>query len=247
MAEEKITALIVEDEPIIAADLTYFMEDFGYRPLPPVRNYRDALLMLNTVVPDFMLIDVTLEGDKDGIDLALEIKKTHDIPIIFLTAHHDRATIDRIKSTHPSAYLVKPIDEHNLQTSIELALYNHSHQRMVSKGVVEPGDDFVSGKHFFIKVKNQLRKVLLDEINLLEAYDNYSYVHTGGQKHLISSTLKTLEQKLPADAFIRVHRSYIVNLKAVEGIEEDVILIKDLHIPIGKTYREEFMKRIDLL
>ena len=247
MADEKIVAMIVEDEPIIAADLTYFMQDFGYQPLPPVRNYRDAMLMLNSVVPDFLLIDVTLEGEKDGIELAEEINKKYDLPIIFLTAHHDRVTIDRIKATRPSAYLVKPINEHNLQTSIELALYNHSHQRLQNRPAAEVSDDFVSGKHFFIKVKNQLRKVLLEEIAILEAYDNYSYVHTGNQKHLIGSTLKVLEQKLPGDMFIRVHRSFMVNLKAVEGIEEDVILIKDQHIPIGKTYREEFMKRINLL
>jgi len=247
MGSEKITALIVEDEPIISADLTYFMQDFGYSPLPPVRTAKDALLMLNSVVPDFMLIDVTLEGEMDGIQLAEEINKKHDLPIIFITAHHDRATIDRIKSTHPSAYLVKPIDEHNLQTSIELALFNHSHQKLETKKTADEGDDFISGKHFFIKVKNQLRKVLLNDILAIEAYDNYSYVHTQENKHLIGSTLKALEQKLPNRSFIRVHRSYIINMKAIEGIQEDVIIIKDLHIPVGKTYREEFMKRINLL
>lgn len=247
MPSEKITALIVEDEPIISADLTYFMQDFGYSPLPPVRNATDALLMLQTVVPDFILIDVTLEGEKDGIQLAEEINKTHNLPLIFITAHHDRATIDRIKATHPSAYLVKPIDEHNLQTSIELALYNHSHQKLETKKPEEQGDDFVSGKHFFIKVKNQLRKVLLDDILALEAYDNYSYLHTKENKYLIGSTLKALEQKLPGKNFIRVHRSFIINMKAIEGIQEDVIIIKDQHIPIGKTYREAFMKRINLL
>lgn len=247
MATTQITALIVEDDPIIAKDLSYYMKDFGYSPFPSVDTAEDALMLLNNSQPDFILIDVTLEGDKDGIWLAGEINKKYSIPIIFLTAHHDRKTIDRIKETQPSAYLVKPIQEHNLQTSIELALYNHSHQKMASKAEA-PSDDFVSGDHFFIKVKNQLRKILLDEIMALEAYDNYSFVHTSDkQKHIIGSTLKALEEKLADRQFIRIHRSYMINLQGIEKIEDDIVFIQDFKIPIGKTYREEFMKRIQLL
>jgi len=244
---DKITVLIVEDDPIIAADLTYFMKDFGYSPFPAVASAEQALLLLNNIVPDFILMDVTLEGDVDGIELAQEINKKHALPIIFLTAHHDRKTIDRIKAAQPSAYLVKPLQEYNLQTSIELALYNFSHQKLVNKGQDNSDADFVSGKHFFIKVKNQLKKVLLDEILFVEAYDNYSFVHTSDQKYLIGSTLKAVEQKLAEHQFIRTHRSTIVNLKVIDGIEEDVILIREHKLPIGKTYRDDFMKRINLL
>jgi len=245
---DKITVLIVEDDPVIAADISFLMKDYGYSPFPAVRNAEDALLMLNNATPDFILLDVTLEGDVDGVDLAAKINENHDIPIIFLTAHHDRNTLDRIKAQQPSAYLVKPIQEHNLQTSIEIALYNHSHQKIgESKKEEALGDDFVSGEHFFIKVKNQLKKILLNEILFLEAYDNYSFVHTKTQKHLIGSTLKVLENKLSGLHFIRVHRSFIVNLRAIESIEEDYIAIKNNQISIGKTYKEDFMKRIKLL
>ena len=244
---DNITVLIVEDDPIIAADLTYFMKDFGYSPFPAVASAEQAWLLLNNVVPDFVLMDVTLEGDVDGIELAKQINKKHALPIIFLTAHHDRKTIDRIKAAQPSAYLVKPLQEFNLQTSIELALYNYSHQKLVNKSQDTSDTDFVSGNHFFIKVKNQLKKVLLDEILFVEAYDNYSFVHTAEQKYLIGSTLKAVEQKLSEHQFVRTHRSTIVNLKVIEGIEEDVILIREHKLPIGKTYREDFMKRINLL
>ncbi len=248
MSTKNITVLIVEDEPIIAADISHYMQEFGYSPFPAVSNANDAWLLLKNTQPDFILMDVTLEGSKDGITLAEEINKEYDIPIIFLTAHHDRTTLDRIKSTKPSAYLVKPLQEYNLQTSVELALYNHSHKSLKTKEAdSDDSADFVSGKHFFIKVKNQLKKVLLEEISALEAYDNYSFLHTQDQKHLISSTLKSLEVKLDEYEFIRVHRSYIVNLKAVKGIEEDMVLINEMNIPIGKTYKENFMKRINLL
>jgi len=247
MATSQITVLIVEDDPVIAADLSYFMKDFGYSPYPTVTNADDALLLLNNVQPDFILIDVSLEGGMDGIELAGEINKKHDLPLIFLTAHHDRKTIDRIKATRPSAYLVKPLQEHNLQTSIELALYNHSHKQLDSPSSEGSGEDYVSGDHFFIKVKNQLKKILLEDILVLEAYDNYSFMHSKGQKQLIGSTLKSLEEKLAEFDFVRIHRSYIINLKAIEGIEDDIVLINNLHLPIGKTYKEDFMKKIKLL
>ena len=248
MATSKISVLIVEDDPIIASDISYHLTDFGYSPFPVVRSAEDALLLLNNVVPDFILIDVSLEGKMDGIQLAEKINQTHNLPIIFLTAHHDRNTMDRIKATRPSAYLVKPLQIHNLQTSIELALYNHSHRQLSDKQPDPEVGDFIAGEHFFIKVKNQLRKIHLNEILALEAYDNYSFAHLKkAQKHIIGSSLKALDQKLTDHQFLRIHRSFIVNLQAIESIEDDIVKIGTLNIPVGKTYKEEFMKRIQLL
>ena len=96
---ERITVLIVEDDPIIAADLKYFMKDFGYAPFPAVADADQAMLMLENIAPDFILMDVTLEGDVDGIQLAEQINAKMNVPIIFLTAHHDKSTIDRIKAS----------------------------------------------------------------------------------------------------------------------------------------------------
>jgi DNA-binding LytR/AlgR family response regulator len=247
MSEDKITILIVEDDPIIAADLTYLMKDLGYSPFPPVRNVEDTLLMLNNIKPDCVLIDVTLEGDKDGVELAEEINEKYQVPIIFLTAHHDRATIDRIKKVQPDAYLVKPIEEHNIQTSIELALYNFSHHKVRSKNTEAFEDDYVAGNHFFIKVKSQLKKLLLEDVLYIEAYDNYSFIHTANQKYIVGSNLKVLENKLSEYQFIRIHRSYLINMKAIDSIDVDFVYINQHRLPLGKTYRDEFMEKINLL
>ncbi len=129
-----------------------------------------------------------------------------------------------------------------------MSLHFITHEKLATKQADTPGEDFVSGDHFFIKVKNQLRKIGLDEIMVLEAYDNYSFVHTSDkQKLIIGSTLKSLEERLADRQFIRIHRSYMVSLPGVEKIEDDIVFIQDFKIPIGKTYREEFMKRIQLL
>jgi DNA-binding LytR/AlgR family response regulator len=249
MSENSITILIVEDDPVIAADLTFIMQDLGYSPFPPLRNAADVLLMLKNTRPDCLIVDVNLEGDKDGIDLAETVKAGYGIPLIFLTAHHDRNTIERIKKIQPSAYLVKPIEVHTLQTTIELALYNASHGDISvrEKTQENENDGYVSDRYFFIKVKNQLKKILLEEIVYLEAYDNYSYLYTPDNKHIVGSNLKSIESKLTDHHFVRVHRSYVINLKYVDGIEDDFILMGKARIPIGKTYRDDFMKFIDLL
>lgn len=249
MSDNNISILIVEDDPVIAADLTFIMQDLGYSPFPPMRNAADVMLMLRNTQPDCIILDVNIEGKMDGIELAEKIKNEFRLPIIFLTAHHDRNTIERIKKIQPSAYLVKPIEVHTLQTTIELALYNASHGDMNQKDTLNDNtnDEYISDRYFFIKVKNQLKKILLEEIVYLEAYDNYSYLHTPETKYIISSNLKAIETKLTDHQFVRVHRSYLVNLKYVDGIEDESILMNKVRIPIGKTYRDDFMKFIDLL
>jgi DNA-binding LytR/AlgR family response regulator len=249
MSDNNITILIVEDDPVIAADLTFIMQDLGYSPFPPLRNAADVLLILKNIRPDCIIVDVNLEGDMDGIELAGTIKTEYGIPVIFLTAHHDRNTMERIKKIQPSAYLVKPIEIHTLQTTIELALYNASHRGITNKEKEQENEneEYISDRYFFIKVKNQLKKILLEDIVYLEAYDNYSYLYAPDKKYIISSNLKAIENKLADYQFVRVHRSYLINLKYIDGIEDDFILMNKARIPIGKTYRDDFMKFIDLL
>jgi DNA-binding LytR/AlgR family response regulator len=244
MESPKTTALVVEDDPVIAADLVWLLKDFGYSPFPAVESADEARLLFENVRPDIVLMDVSIEGGVDGIDLAREIQERWDVPIVFLTAHHDRRTMDRIKAIRASAYLVKPLQGHSLQAALELALYNHSHRQLTSS----ESEEFqpLQGQEFFIKVKNQLRKFHVDDMICMEAADNYAFIHTRTEKHLINHTLKELEEKLP-HSFVRVHRSFIVNMNAVDGIEEDVVLVGKLHLPLGKTYRDEFMQRIRTL
>jgi len=243
---QKYKIMIVEDDAIIADDLSGYMNDFGYHAMQTAANAEEALKLLKQELPDLLLLDVGLEGEIDGIQLATIIQEKYDLPFIFLTAYYDSRTIERIKATRPTGYLVKPIDERSLKTSIEVALYNfknHKEESIDSNQKI----DIINGDHFFIKVKQGLKKIILNEILYFEAYDNYAYVHTHDKRHLVSIPLITIENKLPSKFFIRVHRSYIVNLEKITAIEDDNILINDQSIPIGKTYRSEIMKLINLL
>jgi DNA-binding LytR/AlgR family response regulator len=118
------------------------------------------------------------------------------VPFIFLTSHSDDQTLERVKQTDPAGFIVKPFNEKTLQSNIELALYKHKMQ----KQVVSANEEFNS---FFVKNKGELIKIELDDILYLEAFDNYCNLYTSSQKHLISHTLKSVEEKLPAHNFIR--------------------------------------------
>ena len=113
---------IVEDEIVIAESLAATLSHLGYHVLEPVNNYIEAVSMLTKHKPDLLIIDIMLNDDRDGIDLAERINKEFHIPFIFLTANADTATVGRAKKTQPSSYLMKPFTKTSLYSSIEVAM-----------------------------------------------------------------------------------------------------------------------------
>jgi putative two-component system response regulator len=118
--------LIVEDEAIVSMELRYMVESMGYEVAGTASNGEDAVARANKLIPDLILMDILLQGDRDGIDAAEEIRREHRIPIIYVTAFADDATIQRAKITSPYGYVIKPIQYKELNTAIEIALYKHS-------------------------------------------------------------------------------------------------------------------------
>ena len=119
---------IVEDDLIIAASIEMTLAQIGYQPVSPVRNYADALKMIASENPDLLLLDITLEGKQDGIELALKVNEVFGIPFIFLTSYSDPATVNRAKQANPYAYLVKPFNESDLFSAIEIAFNNYNRE-----------------------------------------------------------------------------------------------------------------------
>ena len=117
--------LIVEDESIVAFDIEQCLKALGYGVPAVVGSGEDALKVAGKSKPDLVLMDVMLAGEIDGVEAASRIRRDYDIPIVYLTAYTDEATLRRAKVTEPDGYLVKPFEEIQLQTSIEMALYRH--------------------------------------------------------------------------------------------------------------------------
>ena len=121
----RLSVLIVEDEPLVAEDIAGHLESIGFIVSGIAHSGEDALLKLKTQRPDAVLLDITLDGKMDGVDVAHHINEHYKIPFIFLTSHADKFTVERVKATKPGAYLVKPFDENDLFTSLEMAVSNY--------------------------------------------------------------------------------------------------------------------------
>ncbi|MBK0401372.1 response regulator [Adhaeribacter sp. BT258] len=246
MATPKI--LIAEDEIIIAEDIASCLEELGYN-ICAIDSGDHLIEIIRETQPDLLLLDIHLKGDIDGVELAAQIKQEFDIPFIFLTAYADKATIDRAKTTEPYGFIVKPFDDKDLRSAIEIALYKHNRdkERVEPKTATPVSDSAFTNEYLFVKVKHRMVKIALKDILWVEAYDNYSFIITPGHKYLISSTLKEMETKLPSKNFVRTHRSYIVNLEKVDAFEENSLIITEKSIPIGKSFRKELMAKFNII
>lgn len=124
-----VKVIIVEDERMIAEDIKNSLISMGYKVIAIYSNGEDVLSQLSGCDVDVILLDIMLEGELTGIDTARLINKKHDIPIIFLTAYADNATISSASSVKPYAYIVKPFDAKELNAAIEITLVKHSAER----------------------------------------------------------------------------------------------------------------------
>ncbi len=123
-----VKVLIVEDEAIVALDIKNRLEHLGYIPTI-VSSGEEAVEMSAETCPDLVLMDIMLGGKIDGIETAVQIHKHIDIPIVYLTAYADDKTLSRAKITKPFGYILKPFEERELHSSIEIAIYNHNLER----------------------------------------------------------------------------------------------------------------------
>ena len=125
----KATILIVEDEAIIAQDLSQQLTRLTYEVLGITATGEEAVLLARERRPDVVLMDIRLKGPMDGIQAAEQIARDGQAPVIYLTAHSDSATLQRAKLTGPFGYILKPFEERELETQIEIALYKHKLER----------------------------------------------------------------------------------------------------------------------
>ncbi|MEQ8337989.1 MAG: response regulator [Cyclobacteriaceae bacterium] len=228
--------LIVEDEAIIAADLNMILSKRGY-DCDQTDNAIEAMSLLAKNDYQLFLLDIFISGDTDGVDLAGQIRKKSDNPLIFLTSYYDNQTLDRVKEVKPEAYIVKPFEERNLIANIELALYRHKKPVTTSHNLDK------------IFVKDQSELVALDptDITYVEADDNYAKVVANAKTYVLSHPIKKVEENLGKLPFARVHKSFIVNLTKVTSIQEGFVFLGTEKIPMGRTYRQPFMNALTIL
>ena len=123
---ERIKVGIVEDEMIIADTICLALQNLNYDYCKPANSFAKAIQMIENEKPNIVLLDINLNAKLDGIDLGHHINANYALPIIYLTANSDKATIERCKETLPNAFLIKPFSNEELFSAIEIALFSHS-------------------------------------------------------------------------------------------------------------------------
>lgn len=233
---------IVEDDKLIAEIINKTLSRLGYETLPVATGYAEAMELIEHHSPDLMLIDIYLEGNKDGIDLAKQINDSFQIPFIFLTSDSQRATIDRAKSVTPPAYLIKPFTPEELYFAIEICLNNFSKRKpVVKKPVTSPLQNVI-----FVKDGNFFTRLNLEEINYLESDHVYVNIFTQNRKLTVRGSLNHFYEQLDKKRFFRVHRSYIVNINRVDSISNDHVVVNGMEVPSARKYHNELLQRLNI-
>jgi DNA-binding LytR/AlgR family response regulator len=260
MPAEKVNILIVEDESIVALDLASGLEHDGYSIAGIADNAEEAQQLFNDNEVDIILMDVNIIGEKDGIDTAIEILKQKAVPIIYLTAFTDALTIERIKQTHPAAFLSKPYTLTNVRIAIDLAVNNFAVSREQqptgkiipldkdsNRSTPSPEKEMIlrMNDHIFVKHNYAFVKLKLCELLYIEADNNYTSIVTADKKFLLRLSLNQLQEKINYKALVRIHRSYAVNINAIQSFNEQIVEVNQQQLPIGRNYKEEFMKQFD--
>lgn len=241
--EQPIKILIVEDNVIIADDMQSMLEEIGYEIVDNVIVYEQAEEVLKNKHVDLVLIDIILASDKTGIDLGKHIRKNYNIPFIFVTSNSDRATVENAKTVQPNGYLVKPFEQQDLYTSIEIALSNFDYSEKSSGAEHsstedQPMSNSVLKDSIFVKKQHLYYRIQFEDIQFIKADNVYLEVNTIDKKFLVRSPLKNYLEKLPKDKFYRAHKSYIVNVDHIDAINSKDIMINNTLIPISKDFKE---------
>ena len=239
---EKTRILIVEDDMIIAANISLQLSKLGYEVTGIESRGEEAVNHALENRPDIILMDIQLKGGINGVEAAKKIQEKASIPLIYLTANSDEASFQMAKETKPGAFISKPLNKLNLQRTIELVeekIQGKGGQIPESNSFIESLDDRI-----FIRNNGKLIKIMLDEILYIEAERNYCNIITNSQNYLIVSPLNTFCQKMENKDFLRVHRSYVVNIRKLDAVADSHLEIKRKVIPVSKMYKEDLMRSI---
>lgn len=199
MSKHKI--LIVEDEPVIAENVSMYLDNNDFEVSAIAYDSDDALIQLRSNTPDAVILDINLESDKDGIDIASHINEHYHLPFLFLTSYSDKNTLERAKHVKPSGYIVKPFNERTLLASLEIAISNYA----TAKNHDLP-------KLNMDKINRHLLSPLSDrEFELVQlVYDGLTNTQIGEKSFVSVNTVKThlknIHLKLDANTRLEVIR-----------------------------------------
>jgi two-component system, LytTR family, response regulator len=241
LASAKIRTLVVDDEPLARSNLTVLLrDDPEIEIVGECGSGRSALAEIRTRKPDLVFLDIQMP-ECDGFDVVEQLGRDLPPAFVFVTAYDQYA----LKAFEAGAldYLLKPFDNARFAQALGRA------KERVSQNKQSPAKT----DRFTIKGTGQIIFVKIAEIDWIEAADYYACLHVGPKAHLLRRRMSELEQELDGATFCRIHRSSIVNLNRVRGLELnadgdcEVVLEGGERLRLSRRYRKELQSRLGIL
>lgn len=228
-----INCLVVDDEPIARNGLLEHIRQIDFlNPVESCKSAFEANACLQKSKIDLIYLDIQMPK-LTGIDFVKDLKNP---PLIVFTTAYPNYALEGFELDILD-YLLKPISFARFYKSAMKAL---SHLSMINSGVQTEADDF-----FFLKCNQKMEKIYTADILYVEGMSNYIIVHTSQKKYIAYLTFKSIEEKLPSHLFIRIHKSFLVSISAIQSVDANEVHLENGRLPIGKTYREDVKNRIE--
>lgn len=224
-----LRCLIVDDESISRKFLEHYIQQMDFLELVhSCANATDAITSLQKFHIDVVLLDIEMP-EKSGLQMLEELD--YKPAIILVTAKEQYAV--KAYELDVVDYLVKPITFPRLEKAIGKA-----------RKFLEVNNPKADAEELFIKVNSRFVKIHYNDILYIEAQGDYIQVHIKDKKYIMYNSMSVMQKRLPGNRFVRVHRSYIVNLAYVTGVKQAFVQLSDNEIPLGVSYKKKFLSLI---
>jgi DNA-binding LytR/AlgR family response regulator len=240
----KVKILIVEDELLIAEGLKIMLISMGYEVVAVFASGTETLNGFRPGFADIVFMDIHLAGNTSGIDTAKELRKISAIPVIYLTKSQDEYLRKKaIHETNAVHYITKPFSKADICTAIDFALKQLKIYEFA--GLKSNEDAYLLKDSIFLKNGFGFKKIMIADIMLLEADGSYcKFTFKDNKNQIFSENLSYFGEKLAfITELVRIHRSFMVNINFIERVHENRVWIGGRELPIGRTYRNEFIEK----
>lgn len=225
--------IIIDDEPLAREGMELNVQEMDFLEL--IGQFGDAISAYNFLMEnevDLMFLDIQMPGEMTGLDL---IKSLNDPPLVILTTAYPEYAVEGFE-LNVVDYLVKPIRLQRFIKAVNKAKskFEAEHPRVSAE------DD---GSYIYIKADRKFVRLKLDDIQYIKGMKDYVMVYTKTSRYMTAMNIKTIFNQLDHPSFVRISKSYIINADYINEVTQNGVVIGEEEIPLGKTYKEEFIER----
>lgn len=232
----KLNCIIIDDEPIARKLLQEYVEETDFLTLVgTAENPVKATMLLNEHEIDLVFLDINMPK-MNGLQF---LRSTNILPMVIMTTAYGQYALEGFELSVVD-YLVKPFSLARFLKAVQKALELKTlRNKPTSQEKEEPTAD-----HFFVKCDGKLERIVFDDLLYIEAMANYVTLYTPHKKSIAYLTMKGIEEQLPANKFLKVHKSHIVNIDKIKSIEGSMLDLGDIKITVGQSFYETVMDRL---